>query len=151
MLEPTELTPEAIYREKLLFHGPRFHAIASVEGIGARGVAARLRTRAEDWIDRPLATAPLALDGVFQALVLWCRAQLGAPSLPSRVGAWRIAAGTLPAEVRAVARVREVEGSTAIADCDLLDADGAVVAQLEGYACTASPTLEEAWGRKGAA
>jgi hypothetical protein len=145
-LEKSDLTPARIYEERLLFHGPRFHALAAVEGVGVRGIAVTLNAEPHDWIDRTLVTAPLALDGVFQALVLWTRAQLGAPSLPSRVGAWRIA-GPLPKTVRAIANVREVEGNTAIADCDLFDENGNVVAQLEGYACTASSTLEAAYGR----
>ena len=142
--------PASIYAARELFHGPRFHALAAVEGIGADAFAAVLDTEPEDFFapGRTFATAPLALDGVFQAAVLWCRDRLGAPSLPSRLGAWRQGAQPLPPRVRAVAAVRAVEGSTAVIDCDLLDEAGRVVAQVEGYACTASPTLEEAYGRK---
>ena len=149
-LEAAQIDAPSIYAEKALFHGPRFHAIASVEGIGKAGFAATLHTAPRDFFDaeRDFTTAPLALDGVFQAAVLWCRARHGAPSLPSRLGAWRQGPGPLPALVRAVAAVRAVEGSTAVIDCDLLDEAGNVVAQVEGYACTASPTLEEAYGRK---
>ncbi|WP_373048793.1 PfaD family polyunsaturated fatty acid/polyketide biosynthesis protein [Vulgatibacter sp.] len=152
LVEPQSLAPapydaEAIYAERQLFHGPRFHAIAAVDGIGAKAIATTLHTKAIDWIEgATFTTAPLALDGVFQALVLWCRAHLGAPSLPSRLGAWRQRALPLPAQVRAVARVRAIEGSTAVADVDLLDESGAVVAQVEGYACTASASLEAAYG-----
>src|SRR5690606_1467976 len=140
----------AIYANRRLFHGPRFHALEALEAIGPAGVAAILRTDPRDFFaaERALHTAPLALDGAFQAAVLWCRDALGAPSLPSRLGAWRFAA-PLPARVRAVGAVRAVEGLTATLDFDLLDEGGVVVAQVEGYVCTASPGLEAAYGAAG--
>jgi hypothetical protein len=142
--------PEAIYPD-LLFHGPRFQGIRAVEAIGREELRVRLSAdpcRAA-WIDGatpgPFAIDPLALDGVFQAMVLWTRRFLGAPSLPSRVGAVAQHVERLPAEVIAHIALRESSETTALADAELRDEAGTVLARVEGYACTASPTLERAY------
>ncbi|HEY0840536.1 MAG TPA: SDR family NAD(P)-dependent oxidoreductase, partial [Vulgatibacter sp.] len=142
----------AVYRDRRLFHGPRFHAIEAILGIDDAGVTARLRaapTR-DGWIGgadaSPFAIDPLALDGIFQLAVLSCRRLHAAPSLPSRFGAFRQLVDALPAEgVEARLLVRESDESRLVADCDLVAADGAVVAKLEGYVCTVSASLEAAY------
>jgi PfaD family protein len=135
----------------LLFHGPRFHAIRAVETLGRAGVRVRLAAGADRaaWIDGaaagPFALDPLALDGIFQAMVLWTRRFQGAPSLPARLGTAVQYIERLPAELIGHVVVREAEGATAVADAELCDASGAVVARVEGYACTASASLERAY------
>jgi PfaD family protein len=152
---PGELRPfvrpiPTTYAEQL-FHGPKLHAIESIEGLSEQGMTLHLRTEldssnlapapARAWV-----TNPLAVDGVFQALILWCRAQKGAPSLPSRLGAWRQFGPFTGASVKAVVRVRETDAATVTSDVDLLDAEGTVLARLEGYVCTVSPSLDRAFG-----
>jgi hypothetical protein len=87
---------------------------------------------------------PLAIDGVFQALILWSREFLGAPSLPARVGAYRRFGGSTPAARLRVA-VRESSSSEVVADADLLDAEGLLVARLEACVSTVSAGLERAF------
>jgi len=142
----------AVYRDRRLFHGPRFHALQAVEGIGATGLHATLQSSPtrDGWIEgappSPFLVDPLVLDGIFQAVVLWCRERLGAPSLPSRFDSWQLLRRPAPGEaLRAVISVRSWEASTVIADCELLDGEGALVAVLEGYACTVSASLEAAY------
>jgi hypothetical protein len=48
--------------------------------------------------------------------------------------------------VHAAIRIREAQGATVVSDVDLLDDAGRVVARLEGYACTMSPSLDRAFG-----
>jgi hypothetical protein len=142
---PTDVYPA------LLFHGPRFHAIRAVETLGRAGVRVRIAAGADRaaWIDGaaagPFALDPLALDGIFQAMVLWTRRFQGAPSLPARLGTAVQYIERLPAELIGHVVVREAEGATAVADAELCDASGAVVARVEGYACTASASLERAY------
>jgi NADP-dependent 3-hydroxy acid dehydrogenase YdfG/acyl carrier protein len=141
---------DAVY-ESLLFHGPRLHAIQAVSGISAEGMALRLATHptSENLLPSPamLWTAdPLAVDGIFQALILWCREHRAAPSLPShiaRMTQYRPFDGS--GSVRAVVRIRETEGAIVTSDIDLVDAGG-VVLRLEGYSCTVSATLDRAFG-----
>ena len=151
---PTQLKPyphplDFVYAQQL-FHGARLEAIEGVEGISADGITVRLRTHPSSarLLPQPVvqwATDPLVVDGVFQALILWCREQRGAPSLPSRVGAWRQFKPMPASSVRASIRVREVEGAVVTSDVDLLDDSGEVVAQLEGCMCTVSVTLDRAF------
>jgi hypothetical protein len=78
-------------------------------------------------------------------LIVWCRAQRGAPSLPSQLGALRQWAPFPAGQVRAVVRVRDAQGASVTSDVDLLDEAGRVVARLEGYVCTVSPSLDRAF------
>ena len=146
---------DRVYAEQL-FHGPSLEAIESVEGIGESGMVAGLR--AHPTSDRLLpgpsvawTVDPLVLDGVFQVLILWCRAHVGAPSLPSRVGGLRLFAPMTAASVRAVVKVQAVDGMTVSADVDLLDPSGTLLARLDGYVCTASPSLQRAFSPEPAA
>jgi len=151
-LEPYPHPLAEVYGE-LLFHGPRLHCIAAVEGMGERGMALRVRAAPppETWItSHPPArwvTDPLIIDGVFQALILWTRAMHDAPSLPSRLGALRLLREALPeGEVTLRIAIREEDESTVVSDVEILDAGG-VLAKLEGYVCTTSKTLEMAFAR----
>jgi PfaD family protein len=149
LLRPYPHGLRTIYSEQL-FHGERLEAIEAIEGISQEGMTLRLRTHptSERLLPAPMvrwATDPLVVDGVFQALILWCRELRGAPSLPARLSAWKqfksIPAGT----VRVTVRVREAEGAAITSDIDLLDDAGEMVARLEGYVCTVSPTLDRAF------
>jgi hypothetical protein len=136
--------------DALLFHGPRLEALASVDGASPSGMVVHLRSDVVPSALVPAAHAawgvdPLALDGVFQALILWCREHRGAPSLPSRIGALTVVRASEPgAVVRAVVRVREADGAIVTSDVELRDAHG-VVARVEGYACTVSASLDRAF------
>jgi hypothetical protein len=141
-------TAAAIYGDRDLFHGPRFQGIDEVLGLGPEGVRIHLRTSPtqDRWIpgapERPFATDPLLLDGVFQAMVLWCRERYGTPSLPSRLGALRLHVATLPEVVEARIAIREADGQSATADCVIVDEAGELLATVEGYVCVSSPTLD---------
>ena len=141
---------DRVYREQL-FHGPSLEAIESIDAMGDAGMTFVLR--AHPTSERLLPGAPVAwsvdplvLDGVFQALIVWCRAHLGAPSLPSLVGSLRLVRAdrdAAPAGCRL--RIRAVEGKVVTSDVDLLGADGRVAARLEAFSCTASASLQRAF------
>jgi hypothetical protein len=143
---------QRVYAEQL-FHGPSLEAIRSIEGLGEPGMIAMLETHPTSERLLPLpglpwTLDPLVLDGVFQAMIVWCRAHLGAPSLPSRIASlkvWGSFRGARANEVRAVIRVVGVEGMVVSADVDLSDADGRLLARLEGFRCTASASLSRAF------
>ena len=149
-LQPFRTPVERVYAEQL-FHGPSLEAIRSIDSMGESGMIAVLVTHptSERLLPAPAfawVLDPLVLDGVFQALIVWCRAHVGAPSLPSRVTSLRLyGALGASASVRAVVRIRAIEAMVVSSDVDLVDDDGRVVARLEGFLCTASPSLQRAF------
>ncbi|MCE7871509.1 SDR family NAD(P)-dependent oxidoreductase [bacterium CPR1] len=143
--------PEQIY-SKLLFHGPHFHAIHHLEGIAAEGLAAELASAAKpaEWMTRPMRsewlTDPLALDGVLQLGILWCREELGKPSLPSRMRAYRQFQARFPRQgVRAELVVNRSHNSLLEADVRLSDEHGHPLALFEGLEWTADAALDRSF------
>ncbi|MDX2011704.1 MAG: PfaD family polyunsaturated fatty acid/polyketide biosynthesis protein [Myxococcaceae bacterium] len=133
-----------------LFHGPSLWAIRSIEALGEDGMQLTLKAhpsseRLVPGPSRPWAIDPLVVDGLFQALIVWSRARLGAPCLPSKVGALKCLAAPTPGDVKATIRVRSAEGSTVIADVELFDAAQVRFAVLEGAEATVSSTLNRAF------
>ena len=151
-LRPFRTAMDRVYAEQL-FHGPSLFAIQSIDGIGELGMTLVLATHAtsERLLPGPAfawSFDPLVLDGVFQALIVWCRAHVGAPSLPGRVASFRLFAPRREprgSTVRAVVCVRAVEGLVVSSDVDLLDESGTLLARLDGFLCTASPSLQRAF------
>jgi NAD(P)-dependent dehydrogenase (short-subunit alcohol dehydrogenase family) len=148
-LRPFRTPMPHVYAEQL-FHGESLHAIESIEGMSEAGMVLRLRSHptSERLLPPPVVAwrlDPLLLDGVFQALIVWCRENVGAPSLPSRLGALRFLAAPLASSLRATVRIRSREGMVVRADIDLHDEHGALCVRVEGFECTASPSLQRAF------
>jgi PfaD family protein len=155
-LKPGELGPyrhsAAAAYAQVLFHGPKFETISQVEGISARGMALRLSASRgpSSWMpeveDTRWALDPLAIDGAFQAMVLWCVEQKGAPGLPAGIGAVRVVRDFIAGEaLRLVVEVREQTANQVLTDLEYTDAEGLLVVRLEGVATTFSPTLATAF------
>ncbi|MDP3501667.1 MAG: PfaD family polyunsaturated fatty acid/polyketide biosynthesis protein [Myxococcales bacterium] len=147
---PSFVTPVSELYASQLFHGPSLWALRSIEGLGEAGMALTLKTHAtsERLMPGPTqswALDPLCVDGVFQAMIVWARAQLGAPSLPSRLGSVRVLRPFSAGDVKAIVRVRAIDGAIVTSDIDLVDASGALAVQLEGYECTVSNSLSRAF------
>jgi NAD(P)-dependent dehydrogenase (short-subunit alcohol dehydrogenase family)/acyl carrier protein len=143
-------TPVSELYASQLFHGPSLWAIRSIEALGEDGLQATFKTHATSerlvpGPSRPWAIDPLVLDGVFQALIVWSRARLGAPCLPSKVGALTWLAMPAPGDMKATIRVRAAEGATVVADVELVDSAQVRVAVLEGAEATVSSTLNRAF------
>jgi hypothetical protein len=148
-LEVWPHTPRQAYTLQL-FHGPSLEVIESVEGVGPEGMRVRLKSplTSVDLMPKPptrWATNPLVVDGIFQALILWCRSQRGVPSLPSRVGSWKQFAPFSEGHVNAAISIREVDGATVTSDVEITNEAGALVAKLDGCVCTMSATLDQAF------
>jgi NAD(P)-dependent dehydrogenase (short-subunit alcohol dehydrogenase family)/acyl carrier protein len=148
-------TPQGAY-ENDLFHGPSFQCITAIEGSSAAGMVLTLAPTPRPSVWRPgssvaaWTTGPLPIDGVFQALILWCRKHQGGPSLPSRVAAYHQFASFPDGPLRAVVRVRKATPRSVLSDVDLVAEDGRLVARVEGFACTVSAKLDRAFGRSAA-
>jgi acyl transferase domain-containing protein/acyl carrier protein len=139
----------APYEGELLFHGPLLHAIRRVEGMGPEGLVVTFAPAAPpaEWMRRPLRnswiTEPLAVDGVFQAMILWTRQEHGVASLPTFLKSYRQYSRRFPATgCRAIGRTHDNR-----ADVDLIDETGAVVARIEGYEYVMDASLNRAFSR----
>ena len=137
-----------------LFHGPALRAIERVDGLGAAGIAARVASAPPPsaWDALALRTTwladPMALDGAFQMLIVWCRQRRGAGSLPTRLGRYRQFARSFPAEgVRVVARVVESGPHKTLADIEFRDDAGRLVARIDDYECVVDASLNRAFRR----
>jgi len=141
----------AVYDGDVLFHGPRFQTIRSIDGISDRGIAARLDgVRDLGWhADEPGDSALqgflpaveadvwhtdlAAFDGGLQLAVLWCKHRLGAASLPTSIAAvhtW--SDGLVGGPVHCTVIGRDSRGSRSVSDVVFRDGEGRVFAEFEG-------------------
>ncbi len=144
---------EGIY-EQILFHGPAMQAVERLEGCDDRMIAAWVSTAPSPakWVAKPLRrewlTDPLAVDAAFQLMILWSRWTREANSLPTAVGSYRQFRRRFPTDgVRVVLAVHQASDHRATADVEFLDADGGLVARIEGYECVIDPALNQAFRR----
>jgi len=143
------------YGAGLLFHGPDFQGILTVEGCGEEGIVARIKAAPKPaaWLRRPLRsswiTDPLAVDGAFQMLILWSSENHGTHSLPVLVRRYRQFRQSFPeGGVRVVVRIRSRAEHKAESDIDFLDPEtGELVARIEGYDCVMDTSLTSAFER----
>jgi NAD(P)-dependent dehydrogenase (short-subunit alcohol dehydrogenase family) len=147
------LARDEIYTS-VLFHGPALQGIEQVEGCSERAIAGWVLAAPEpaQWMERPWRsqwlTDPLAIDCAFQLVVLWSREQLGANSLPTAVGRYRqYRAGFGDGSLRVLAEIRQAGTARAVADIEILDAEGQLVARLEAYECVVNSSLNQAFRR----
>jgi hypothetical protein len=137
----------------LLFHGKDLHGITSVDSIGPDGIDATIRTApAPDvWMDQPLRTRwisdPLAIDAVFQALIVWSRRTVGNGSLPVYVRKYRQYVSEFPSSLAACIEVVKQNANQAVSDVEFVGAGGKLVAKMDGYECVIDASLNDAFKR----
>ena len=153
-LEPYPRSVAEAY-ESLLFHGLDLQGIEQVEGCGAAGIVATVRTAPAplEWVRQPMRQRwladPLALDCAFQLMILWTFERHGAGCLPCFAARYRQYRRAYPADgVRIAARVTRDTGMHVWADLDFLDDEGRLVARLEGYEAVIDANLRQAFRRK---
>jgi hypothetical protein len=153
-LPPAGLTPQEVYREGLLFHGPDLQGLERLEGCDEGGIAGVVRAAPPpaEWLRQPLRQRwladPLVLDGAFQLMILWALERRGAAGLPCHVRRYRQWRRNFPAGgARLAAAVTRATDLHALADLDFLDEDGRLVARMEGYECVIDPNLGRAFRR----
>jgi hypothetical protein len=132
---PSDLKPlqrSEIYDGHVLFHGPRFQAIRSLQGVSHAGAAGTVvGTRELGWADAAQRTDPAATDAALQLALLWGEQVLGGATLPMSVGEYRVhRAGPADGQMRCVVRAKHVQSPRAECDIVLLDPDGSPRAEL---------------------
>ena len=130
-LELEEWT-ESIYGG-LLFHGPDFQVIRSLDGVSKEGMSATMKgVREAGWAGGWLTDAA-ALDGGLQMTLLWLDHVLGGRSLPTSVAAYRPHMNAVPSgPVRCTLRGHVKDGSHTACDLVFTTDEGALVAELIG-------------------
>ena len=146
--------PLEIYRDHL-FHGPDLQGIQHVEGHGEYGIVAQVRSAPPPagWIKDPMRQQwlidPLIVDVGFQLMILWSLEQRGAVNLPCFVKWYRQYRRAFPDDgVRIAVQVTRAAELHAFADLEYLDAEGRVIARMEGYECVIDPGLQRAFERR---
>ena len=149
-LEACPWTSSHIYGE-LLFHGPEFQVIRSVEGVSDQGLVGVLEgVRAQRWGGGPYRTDVAALDGAVQLAQVWGLHRVGRLSLPTRIGAFRQwQTGPIDGALTCVLEGR-VTGTHGLAvNLLLVDSTGrpvASMADLEMHMLPASKSSQQAAG-----
>jgi NADP-dependent 3-hydroxy acid dehydrogenase YdfG/acyl carrier protein len=123
-----------IYDGHLLFHGPSFQVIRSVDGVSREGITGSLTgARERGWAGEGFRIDPAAVDGALQFALLWAQSVLGGATLPMSVAAFEsFVDGVAEGPIRCVVHGREVHASRAVCDVLLEDAGGHPIAALRG-------------------
>ena len=158
-IQPGDLKPYSpmngnIYNDTL-FHGKRLQNILSVNWSGDDIIIVDLSPTdsPSSWVDVRIQnswiTDPGALDGGFQAMILWSFQQYNVGSLPNKIGKYRQFKRQFPTDgVRVAVRVKERSEHRAVADIEFADRkSGDLVARIEDYECTLDKSLNEAFKR----
>ena len=143
-----------IYNDTL-FHGKRLQNILSVQLSGDDLIMVDLSPTdsPSSWTDggiqKDWIADPGAIDGGFQAMILWSFKQYNVGSLPNKIGKYRQFKQQFPSHgVRAAIRVTERSEARAVAEIEFLDRkSGDLVARIEDYECTLDKSLKEAFKR----
>jgi acyl carrier protein len=139
-----------IYDGTVLFHGPKFQAIANVDGVWSTGLSGTLfgaldlgfasgstPEAADTWC-----TDPATLDGALQLAVLYARHMLNGAALPMALGGFRShMTGLTRGPIVAFVHLKDRRDARLVCDVTLIDAAGMVVAELEALEVVLRPDV----------
>ena len=138
--------------DQILFHGLQLHGIRKIVSCSARGMVAHIAAAPApaEWMSNPLRNQwiadPLVLDCAFQMATVWCFEEKGAVSLPSYGSSYRQYWAQFPADgVTVVLEIKDVTSRRMRGDFTFLDAEGAIVARLNGYEAIMDASLFRAF------
>ncbi|MFE9633622.1 beta-ketoacyl synthase N-terminal-like domain-containing protein [Streptomyces sp. NPDC006463] len=140
---PAPVSAEALYRDRWMFHGPRFAGVHEVRTVASDGIEGVLRA---------LPDPGALLDAAGQLFGHWMQLRLPVDRLvfPATVDRVRFC-GPPPAPgelVAATARIREVRDVTVRGDLELRRATGEVWALIEGWTYRRFGADERVWPMK---
>ncbi|MBV9122123.1 MAG: polyketide synthase dehydratase domain-containing protein, partial [Planctomycetes bacterium] len=134
-------TPEELYRERHLFHGPSFQCIAGLHVFGDRGMTAELIVPSKSGLfasvpDPELLTDPCVLDAAGQLVGFWIQTR-DRYAFPLQIRKLEIYCPTPPVGTRVPFRmeITRMEPGTRMitADLEIQDGQGAVWMRLQGW------------------
>ncbi|MFD6469416.1 type I polyketide synthase [Streptomyces goshikiensis] len=140
---PAPVSAAALYRDRWMFHGPRFAGVHEVRTVAADGIGGVIRA---------LPDPGALLDAAGQLFGHWMQLRLPVDRLvfPATVDRIRFH-GPPPAPhalVSVTARVREVRDVTVRGDLELCDAAGRVWARIDGWTYRRFGADERVWPMK---
>jgi malonyl CoA-acyl carrier protein transacylase len=140
----TPVSDAQIYDGAVLFHGPAFQALRSLESAGDDGMSADLvGVRALGWQEEPWQTDPAAIDGMIQVGAKWSEKLLGGAVLPMAFGAFHLLEpGAATEALRATARTRALHNARVVCDVALATRSGRLVAVLSAAEFVLRPDLQ---------
>jgi acyl transferase domain-containing protein/phosphopantetheinyl transferase len=139
---PPEFTAEELYTERLMFHGPRFQGVVSLDAIAKEGLTGELQVLPTHNLFRSTAQPRLLtdvalLDAAGQLAGYWPVewVEAGYVMFPIRLDALRIYGPSLPPGQKVVcqAQMRDVHEKYMRADMDIIRPDGRLWMRLEGW------------------
>jgi acyl transferase domain-containing protein/phosphopantetheinyl transferase len=139
---PPEFTAEEMYMERLMFHGPRFQGVISLDTFAAEGLVGQLQVLPTDNLfcsmSRPrLLTDFALLDAAGQLAGYWAleSVEAGKVMFPIRVDTLHIYGSPLPPGQRIIcqAQMRDVHEKYMRSDIDVIRPDGRLWLRLEGW------------------
>jgi len=140
------------YHNGQLFHGDDLRGIQSVDGCSEDGITGTVSSAPAPaaWSKNPIRSTwladPLVMDCCFQLMILWSFKNRGAGSLPTGMTGYRQYQRTFPeGNVRIVSRIVKAMEHNAVANIEILDLQGNLIASMEGYDCVIDSSLNEAF------
>jgi len=139
--EPSRLTPDSLYRD-VMFHGPRWQGVASIEGTGPRGIRAALGVLpVHDFLASgeipSFVLDPIVLDAAGQLVGFWTaeHVERGRIVFPFRLAALDVFGPPLPpgTPLTGAAAIGLSGEQLMSSDIDVLDAGGRVWMRLTGW------------------
>jgi acyl transferase domain-containing protein/NAD(P)-dependent dehydrogenase (short-subunit alcohol dehydrogenase family) len=154
MISSDNLTPPTQWYGSLLFHGPQLHGLKRIELLSrhgivveAKGASAPPHWIADLWRSSWLAD-PLAIDVALQAIIVWTQVVCERASLPTGIGEYRQFRRHFPRDgLRIVVQAQRRHEASVVANAELLDAAGGVVAELSGIEYVMDAQLSAAFQR----
>jgi acyl carrier protein len=134
-------TQDAVYDGHVLFHGPSFQVIDSVQGVSRAGIVGTLSgTKKSAWPAESWRSDAAAMDGGLQLALLWSQHVLGGAVLPMAMGEYRsYHDGLSDGPLQGVVYGRKIHDARTVCDIAFSDADGRVVAELIGVETVLRP------------
>ncbi len=127
------------YGNGVLFHGPAFHLLDTIDSLDANGATAHGRgVRGAGW-SGPWHLDAAAVDGALQLALVWMHHATGRASLPMLIGRLIRYAAPCDGPVRLELRASAVGEQRAASDVSVVDAEGRVVLELRGIETIARP------------
>jgi hypothetical protein len=134
-------TQDAVYDGHVLFHGPSFQVIDSVQGVSRDGIVGMLSgTQKSAWPGKAWRSDAAAMDGGLQLALLWSQHVLGGAVLPMAMGEYRsYRDGLTDGPVQGIVYGRKIHDARTVSDIAFTDASGRMVAELIGVETVLRP------------
>jgi hypothetical protein len=154
MIQDRSILPPATWYGDLLFHGSQLQGLERIETLSREGIVVGTKSAPAPsaWIADPWRGSwiadPLVIDVVLQAIIVWTQTVCGRASLPTAIAGYRQYRRTFPRDgVRIVVQAQRRNDANVVADAEVLDVAGEVVAELTGIEHVLDAQLSSAFRR----